>query len=81
MYTVLDIMLKVAELGLLRKNKDELNKMVDYMNARTDSTGDWYEITPHHIYLINEDDDGNEEWEDITEEVLVDIYGEDLSDY
>ena len=77
MYSVLDIMLKVAELGLLRSTKDELNKMESYMQQSYGSMGYFYEITPHHIYLISEDDNGNDEYEDITEDVLVDIYGEE----
>lgn len=75
--TVLDIMLKVADLGLLRSNKDELNKMESYMQQSYGSMGYFYEITPHKIYIIDDEDN----YEDITDDVLVDIYGEDLSDY
>ena len=71
--TTLDIMIRVAQLGLLRANKDELAKMEDYCD---DNYGrDNYEITNHRIILLN-DNPGVEYDELITEDVTNDVLWE-----
>ena len=73
--SVLDIMLKVAELGLLRANKDELVKMAEYMQQTYGSMGCLYEIKDHTIETFYLDDNDNPvDVQDVTEEVLTDIY-------
>lgn len=76
--TVLDIMLKVAELGLLRANKEELAKMDDYMQQSYGSMGYMYEIKDNSIEIFYLDDNDNPvDVEDVTVEVLADLYGEE----
>lgn len=73
--TVLDIMLKVAELGLLRANKAELVKMDDYMQQSYGSMGYMYDIKDNSIEIFYLDDNDNPvDVEDVTEEVLIDLY-------
>ena len=76
--TVLDIMLKVAELGLLRANKEELAKMDDYMQQSYGSMGYMYDIKDNSIEIFYLDDNDNPvDVEDVTVEALADIYGEE----
>ena len=74
--TVLDIMLKVAELGLLKANENEYNKINWYLQFTYGSMGYLYEVTDHNIYLYSLDDNDNEIKEDKTIEILTEMYGE-----
>ena len=73
--TVLDIMLKVAELGLLRANKLELAKIEDYMQQSYGSMGYMYDIKDNSIEIFYLDDNDNPvDVEDVTVETLTNLY-------
>lgn len=75
--TVLEIMMRVAELGLLRANKYELATMEDYLQQSYGSMGYLFEVNDNSIEIFEYDDDENPiNVQDVTEEVLTDIYGE-----
>ena len=75
--TVLDIMMKVAELGLLYANKDELAKIENYMQQTYGSMGYLFMITDHEIVIYELDNEKIGMYKNVTEEVLTAIYGEE----
>lgn len=73
-----DIMLKVAELGLLKQNEQELKVIDAYMKAWSIYTDGDYIINDHEILGANYVGPGKlGEYEDMTFDVLIDIYGTD----
>ena len=75
--SLVKMMLAVAKLGLLKANPEELAKMDDYMQQSYGSMGYLYDIKEHSIEIFYLDDNDNPvDVEDVTEEVLTDIYGE-----
>lgn len=75
--SLVKMMLAVAKLGLLKANPEELAKMNDYMQQTYGSMGYLYDIKEHSIEIFYLDDNDNPvDVEDVTEEVLTDIYGE-----
>ena len=75
--SLVKMMLAVAKLGLLKANPEELAKINDYMQQTYGSMGYLYEIKEHSIEIFYLDDNDNPvDVEDVTEEVLTDIYSE-----
>lgn len=75
--SLVKMMLAVAKLGLLKANPEELAKMNDYMQQTYGSMGYLYDIKEHSIEIFYLDDNNNPvDVEDVTEEVLTDIYSE-----
>lgn len=75
--SLVKMMLAVAKLGLLKANPEELAKMNDYMQQTYGSMGYLYEIKEHSIEIFYLDDNDNPvDVEDVTKEVLTDIYSE-----
>lgn len=73
-----EIMLKVAELGLLLENEQELRVMNAYMKSWEIYTDGKYTITKNKILGANYIGPGKlGEYEDMTFDVLMDIYGTD----
>ena len=67
-------MLRVADLGLLRANKDELTKMENYLEEKYGKNDIEYEVTDYHIIVYN----GSFGLaHDVTFDVLYDIYNKE----
>ena len=76
------IMLSVAELGLLRKNKEELAKMEGYAKCWEHYNDGEMKITPHKILARLYVAPGKlGEWADITFSTLLELYeSKDIED-
>lgn len=75
--SVLDIMLFVAEAGMLRKNKEELIRMESFMKGASFGKLGIWEITDNQILYAFWEDDHFSPVYDITIEVLTDLYGDE----
>lgn len=68
-----DVMFRVADLGLLRANKDELTKIENYLENKYNKTNITYKVTDYKIYAYKPNGPAS----DITFAVLYDIYNEE----
>lgn len=81
-HTVLDIMLHVAELGLLRDNKEQLARMEGYAVAWQVHNDGKMRINPNGIEARLYVGPGKlGEWADITFSVLYDLYSDDDEEF
>ena len=81
--SLFEIMLRVAELGMLRENANELAKMEGYCICWLLHNDGEIKITPHKILARLYVGPGKlGKWADITYSTLLDIYGtEDLEGF
>lgn len=81
-HTVLDIMLKIAELGMLRDNKEQLARMEGYAIAWMMHNDGEMRINPNGIEARLYVGPGKlGEWADITFSVLYDLYSNDDEEF